>query len=439
MNLTIAAVAMVALAATTAAASPPPPDPPGAAEIELMTAQLEPFYVDLHRTPELSMHEPQTAAKLAQRLRALGFEVTEHVGGTGIVGLLRNGEGPVVMIRTELDALPVAEQTGLPFASTARAEDAAGNDVPAMHACGHDLHMTAWVGTATWLSGHKDRWRGTLMMVGQPGEETGEGAPAMLKDGLFTRFPRPMYAIAIHDDSTIPVGQIGYRAGGAMSAADNVDIVIYGKGGHGAMPQATVDPVVIAARTILALQTIVSREMDPTDPAVITVGSIHGGTKHNIIPDEVRLQLSVRSFSEASRAHLLASIERVAKAEAAAAGAPKPPVIADRVAAQLTINDPALTRRVAASLKQAFGDRNVFEQAPKVVSEDFSEYGRAGVPAFIFHVGAVAPAKYDEAMTSGVSLPSLHSSLFAPDFRGTLPIAIRAELAAALDLFGSAR
>jgi hippurate hydrolase len=430
--VTLAVAAAFGLTIARAAAA----QGPSAEELDALTKQLEPLYVDLHRTPELSMQEQQTGAKMAQRLRSLGFDVTEHVGGTGVVGLLRNGDGPVVMIRTELDALPVAEQTGLPFASTARMKDRAGNDVPVMHACGHDLHMTTWVATATWLSGHKDRWHGTLMMVGQPGEETGEGAPAMLKDGLFTRFPRPSYAIAIHDDSTIPVGKIGYHAGPAMSAADNVDITIFGRGGHGAMPQATVDPIVIAARTVLALQTIVSREMDPTDPTVITVGSIHGGTKHNIIPDEVHLQLSVRSFSAATRAHLLASIERIAKAEAAAAGAPKPPVIGDAVAGQLTVNDPALTRRVAAVLKQALGDQNVFEQAPKMVSEDFSEYGRAGVPAFIFHVGAVVPAKYDASVADGTPLPALHSSLWAPDFRGTLPIGVRAEVAAALDLFG---
>jgi hippurate hydrolase len=249
------------------------------------------------------------------------------VGGYGVVGVLRNGKGPTVMLRTELDALPVKEQTGLPFASTLTTADSSGATIPVMHACGHDIHMTSWVGAATLLSRSKDRWRGTVVMIGQPAEEIGSGAKAMLADGLFTRFPKPDFAVAIHDTQLLPAGQVGVTPGFAFARMDAVDITVFGKGGHGAAPHQTIDPVVIAARTVVALQTIVAREVNPTDPAVVTVGSIHGGTKHNIIPDEVKLQLTVRSYKEEVQKRLLASIERIARAEAAAAGAPKEPVV----------------------------------------------------------------------------------------------------------------
>src|SRR3984885_4089953 len=303
------------------------------------------LYVDLHQNPELSSHETQTAAKWASRLRGLGYEVTEHVGGTGVVALLKNGAGPVVMLRTELDALPVTEQTGLPFSSK----------IPGvMHACGHDLHMAAWSGTAQWMAAHRAEWHGTLMLIGQPAEEAGAGASAMLKDGLFVRFPKPDFAIALHDDDTLPAGQIGYHAGFFRSAADFPTVTIFGRGGHGAMPQSTVDPIVLAARIILAWQTIVSREDDPQSPAVITVGSIHGGTKNNIIPDQVNLQLSVRTFDPQVRKHVLEAIARVARGEAAAAGAPREPLVEPTpgmLGVEAVYNDPELTKRLAAALK----------------------------------------------------------------------------------------
>src|SRR5687768_15108311 len=296
-------------------------------EIDAIYADIEALYKDLHRNPELAFQETQTAAKLAARLRALGFEVTTGVGKTGIVAIMKNGAGPTVMLRTELDALPVAEKTGLPFASSVTTKNAAGQLVPVMHACGHDLHMSAWAGTARIMAEHKDRWRGTLMLVGQPAEETLSGAAAMLEDGLFKRFPRPDFALSLHDDDTMPSGTIGYRPGLFRAVSDNVTITIFGRGGHAAMPHNTIDPIVLSARVILALQTVVSRETNPVHPVVITVGSIHGGSQANVIPDEVTLQLSVRTFTPEVRARTLSAIRRIVINEAAVSGAPREPRI----------------------------------------------------------------------------------------------------------------
>lgn len=412
------------------------PAAPVVAGLGAIYPDLELLYIDLHKTPELSLHEEKTAAKMADRLRKLGFEVTERVGGFGVVGILRNGKGPTVMLRTDLDGLPVQEKTGLPYASKATAVDDSGATVPVMHACGHDVHMTSWIGSATLLSNAKNRWRGTLMMVGQPAEEKGGGARNMLQDGLFTRFPKPDFAIALHDAADGPSGKVGYTPGFALANVDSVDITIFGKGGHGAYPHTTVDPIVIAARTIVSLQTIVGRENNPLDPAVVTVGSIHGGTKHNIIPDEVKLQLTVRSYKDEVRKRLLAAIERIAKAEAAAAGAPTPPEVSVSEGTPATYNDPALTKRIAGSLAAAFGRGNVQEVPPVMGGEDFSEYGRAGVPSLIFWIGAVAPEKYEAAKSAGTPLPSLHSPLFAPDREATLKTGVSAMTVAALELLG---
>ena len=280
------------------------------APLDSLYPDLEKLSIDIHQHPELSQHEEKTSAKLAERLKALGLRVTDHVGGFGVVGILENGKGPTVMIRTELDALPVEEKTGLPYASHVTAVDNSGATVPVAHACGHDTHMAAWVGTATLLARAKDRWRGTLMMVAQPDEEKSNGAARMLADGLFTKFEKPDYAIAIHDDADFVAGTIAVRPGFVMANVDSVDLTIYGRGGHGAYPSRTVDPIVIAARTVLSLQTLVSRENNPFDPVVLTVGSIHGGTKHNIIPDEVKLQLTVRSYKDDVRKRLLDGIAR---------------------------------------------------------------------------------------------------------------------------------
>jgi amidohydrolase len=404
------------------------------------TTQLSPdlvaLYIDLHQNPELSLHEEKTAAKLAARLKALGYEVTTGVGGTGVVGVLKNGPGHVAMLRTELDALPVEEKTGLPYASTVRVKNDAGIEVPVMHACGHDVHMTTWVGTAEAMAADRKSWHGTLVLIAQPAEEVVKGAKAMIKDGLFTRFPKPDFAIALHDSPYVATGQIGYTSGFALAAADSIDITIYGRGGHGAMPQTTVDPVVIAARTVTALQTVVSRVNDPRDPVVVTVGTIQGGTKRNIVPDEVKLGLSVRTFRPEARARVLAAIARIVKGEAEAAGAPKPPLIETVETTPSTYNDPALTTRMVATLQKALGAKNVYERLPEMVSEDFTEYGRAGIPAILFHLGASEPAKLAAAEASGTSLPSLHSALFSPDRDATITTGIHAETAMLLDLLG---
>lgn len=398
--------------------------------------ELVALYIDLHRNPELSLHEEKTAAKLAERLRRLGYEVTTGVGGTGVVGVLRNGPGPTVMLRTELDALPVEERTGLPYASTVKTRNDAGLEVPVMHACGHDVHMTVWSGTAARMVQERAAWHGTLVLIAQPAEEVVKGAKAMLADGLFTRFPKPDFAVAFHDTPKLAAGKVGYTSGYIQAASDSVDVVIYGKGGHGAAPQTTVDPVVIAARTVLAWQTIVSREKDPQEPAVVTVGSIHGGTKHNIIPDEVKLQLTVRTYSKEVRRQVLDAIARIARAEAAAAGAPREPTVAVVEGTPATYNDPRLTARVAAVLARRLGAANVVESRREMASEDFSEYGLAGVPAVMVRLGAADPGALAKAEAAGVEMPSLHSSLFAPDRDPTLRTGIAAETATLLDLLG---
>jgi amidohydrolase len=430
------AAAVVVLAATVASAADPAPSPV-LAPLDAIYPDLEKLYLDLHQNPELSYHEEKTAAKLAERLRALGFEVTTGVAKTGVVGILRNGKGPTVMLRTDLDALPVEEQTGVEYASKVTTTNDAGDTVHVMHACGHDVHMTSWIGAATLLSRAKDRWRGTLMMVGQLAEEKEGGARKMLAAGLFTRFPKPDFAFAIHDSAEAPSGTVQTISGYALANVDTVDITIYGKGGHGAYPHTTVDPIVIAARTVLALQTIVSRENNPLDPAVVTVGSIHGGTKHNIISDEVKLQLTVRSYKDEVRKRLLAAIERIAKAEAAAAGAPKPPdVVVSPDSTSAMYNDPALAKRVTAALERGLGADKVSAAEPVMGGEDFSEYGKAGVPSTLVWVGAVEPRKYQAWKSGGSTLPSLHSPLFAPDREATLRTGVKTVTLAALELLG---
>jgi amidohydrolase len=407
---------------------------PSKSQVEAIYPKMESLYLDLHRNPELSLHEEKTAAKMADELRHLGFDVTTGVGGTGVVGVLKNGAGPTVMIRAELDALPVAEKTGLAYASHVTTKNDQGVDVPVMHACGHDLHMAVGIGTATLLSQNKDRWHGTFIFVAQPAEERIVGAAAMLKDGLFTRFPKPDFALTLHDSSDLPAGKFGFTSGYSAANSDSVDVTIYGKGAHGSAPQNGIDPIVIAARTILAWQTIVSREKSPFDPGVITVGSIHAGTKHNIIPDEVEMQLTVRSYSDEVRKHLLDGIARVAKAEAEAAGAPKPPKVDVIESVGAVYNDPALTQRIADILKQKFGKENVLQQPPAMSSDDFAEYGKAGVPAFDLSFGAVNPQAYDAAKKSGEMLPGLHSAQFAPDREPSLLAGVEAETAAVLEL-----
>ena len=410
--------------------------PSALAPLDALYPELEKLYIDLHQTPELSLHEVKTAARLAERFRSLGYEVTQNVGGTGVVAILKNGKGPTVLLRTDMDALPIEERTGLPYASKVTAQDESGVTVGVMHACGHDIHMTSLVGAATLLARAKDRWRGTLFLVAQPAEEKGVGAAAMLKDGLFTRFPRPDFALALHDSASRPAGQIAWVSGYAQANVASVDVTIFGRGGHGAFPHKTVDPVVIAARTVLALQTLVSRENNPLDPAVVTVGSIHGGTKHNIIPDEVKLQLTVRSYKDDVLKRLVAGIERIARAEAAAAGAPKEPSVRVSETTSATYNDPALTQRIRVVFERTFGKEKLVEGEPTMGFEDFSEYGRAGVPAFMYSLGAVEPARYEAARKDETPLPSLHSSEWAPERSATLRMGAASLTTAALELLG---
>jgi amidohydrolase len=403
-------------------------------DVDAIYPQMQALYSDLHQSPELSNVEVKTAAKLVARLRELGFEVTTGIGGTGFVGVLKNGAGPTVALRTELDGLPVTEATGLPYASKVRTKDATGADVGVMHACGHDLHMAAWVGTATLMARDRKSWRGTLVLVGQPAEELGIGAKAMIAAGVLARFPRPDFALAIHDDARRPAGEVGILAGPIMTNVDYLDITVFGRGGHGARPETTIDPVVIASRIVVTLQTIVARENSPFDPAVVTVGSIHGGTKHNIIPDEVKLQLTIRSFTNEVREKLITAVERIAKAEAQAANAPRAPAITRQRTAEALINDPALTARVSAALVRELGIDRVREAQREMIGEDFTEWSIAGVPSLTLRIGAVARAKFDAAEKGGAPLPSLHSAVFAPDLEPTLKSAIAAEVVALREL-----
>lgn len=405
-------------------------------EVEGVYADAHALYVDLHQNPELSFHETQTAAKLAQRLRGLGYEVTEHVGGTGVVAVLKNGDGPTIMLRTELDALPVEEKTGLAYASKAHAQDPPGHDVAVMHACGHDVHIASLVGTAAIMAHTKNTWHGTLMLIGQPGEEAITGAKKMIDDGLFTRFPKPQYGIALHVMNRLPAGKVGVTEGVYNSNSDALRITLFGKGGHGSMPNTTVDPVVMAARTILSLQTIVSREVKPGEMAVVTVGSVQAGTRPNIIPDQAELGLSLRSYKPEIRQQLLAAVTRITKAEALAAGAPKEPLIEHVGGVEFVYNDPPLAQRLRGPLEAALGKDNVVTQPPITASEDFSNFIAQGIPSFYFTLGGADPDKYAAAMAAGEALPSNHSPFFAPDAEPALRTAMAAEVAVLRNLLG---
>lgn len=402
-------------------------------------AYLFDLYQHLHRHPELSFHEEKTAARIAGELGEAGFEVTEKVGGFGVVGILKNGAGPTILLRTDLDGLPVKEETGKPYASTIETKDDSGKEVPVMHACGHDIHMTAFIGAARLLAGIKDQWKGTLVMIAQPAEERGAGARAMLKDGLFERFPKPDFCIAQHVAATMASGTVGCVPGYALANVDSVDITVKGLGGHGAFPNTTKDPVVLAAQIVLALQTIVSRETSPTDPAVVTVGSIHGGAKHNIIPNEVKLQLTLRSYTDEVREHTIAAIRRICKGLGQAAGLPDDllPVIAVKNEfTPATYNDPELLGRLRGRLESMIGKENVVTSEPVMGGEDFSEYGRTEdkIPICIFWLGAVEPEAVKESVKSGKALPSLHSSRFAPDPEPTIKTGVANLVSAVLEL-----
>jgi hippurate hydrolase len=399
---------------------------------------LDALYKTIHSHPELSLQEEQTSARLAREIKAAGFEVTTDVGGHGIVAVLKNGEGPTVLVRTDMDALPVVEQTGLPYASKVHARDRDGNEVGVMHACGHDMHMTCWIGTARVLAALKDQWHGTLVFIAQPAEEIGAGARMMLADGLFKRFPKPDYCLALHCDARQRYGHIAFTEGLALANVDSVDILVRGKGGHGAAPHMTVDPIVLASRIVLDLQTLVSRETNPTDPAVVTVGSIHGGTKHNIIPTEVKLQLTVRTTKDAVRKHILEGIERIAKADAEGARAPEPVVKVDP--GEFTpalVNDAGLTRRTVALFRDVLGSEKVHERPPVMGGEDFGRYGREGVPIFLYFLGTIAPDRVAAAeREDGPTLPSLHSDQYYPVPEPSIKTGVLTMSMAVLNLVG---
>jgi hippurate hydrolase len=374
---------------------------------------------------------------MAAEARAAGFSVTEKVGRTGVVAVLANGPGPVVLIRADMDGLPVKETTGLSYASTMTGRYGTGAETPVMHACGHDIHMSVWVGTARWLAANKDKWRGTVVMVAQPAEEGFGGARAMLDDGLFTRFPKPDFALALHDDSRIPAGTVSVPPSRALSISSSMDMVVKGVGGHGAYPASTKDPVALAARIVTALQPLISRENDPFKPAVITVGSIHGGTKHNIIPDEVALQLTIRSYDAAQQQRLLDGIARVAKGEAIAAGLPDAlmPVIKTTPIGLPTLNDTPLATRLTNLFEAKLGKDRVIDLDPSMASEDFQYFGLAAkVPSVIYWLGGVPQAKWDAAQAGGPAIPSLHNGGWAPDPAPTIATGVETMTAAAVML-----
>ena len=406
------------------------------------------IYKDIHSHPELSTREERTSEIVAKELRAAGCEVTDKFGKYenpnvkcyGVVGVMKNGDGPMVLVRTDMDALPVQEQTGLPYASKVTAINNDGKEVSVMHACGHDIHMSAFIGTARALQRLKDQWSGTVLFIGQPAEEVVGGARAMLNAGLYNRFGRPSYALGLHDDAEIAAGKIGVTEGYCYANVDSIDVTVKGMGGHGAYPYLTKDPVSLSAEIINAWQTIASRENNPIDPIVVTVGSIHGGTKHNIIPDEVKMQLTVRTYKPEVRARVLAAIERIAKGCATAAGLPPdrmPQIdILKAEGVNATYNNPELTKRITAALKTAVGNDNVIPKNPTMGGEDFSEFSLPdhSIPAFMFNVGAVDPAKIAESQKSGAPLPSLHSSKFAPVPEPTIRTGVIGMTAAVLDL-----
>jgi hippurate hydrolase len=415
--------------------------------IDSNLASLVDTYKALHASPELSHHEEKTSSYFASQLRALGYDVTERVGkyenpewtNYGVVAVMKNGAGPTLMLRTELDALPVDEKTGLAYASKVKTKNEAGQEVSVMHACGHDIHMTSMLGTAKMLAALKNQWSGTLIIIGQPAEEVVDGARSMVRGGLFEKFPKPDFVIALHDSADLEAGKVGYTPGYAMASSTSVDIKIRGLGGHGARPETTRDPIVVAAQIVLALQTIVSRENSPLDPAVVTVGSIHGGTKHNIIPGEVDLQLTVRAYKEEVRKRVLASIERITKGIALAAGIPEElaPIVkySEAQVTAATYNEPQLTERLGAAFVKALGADNVVKLPPVMMSEDFGYLSLdQKIPTALFTLGAVDPAKVKQSKEGGPPLPSLHSALFAPVPEPTLRTGVKSMTSAVLEL-----
>ncbi|SFF84147.1 hippurate hydrolase [Novosphingobium sp. CF614] len=437
---TLLLAAAAALFASPSAAIAQPASDPLAAAIAADMPGLMGIYRDLHAHPELSFQEVRSAGIMAQAARAAGFEVTEKVGRTGIVAVLRNGPGPTVLIRADMDGLPVAEQTGLAYASKQRGVSTAGVESGIMHACGHDTHMTAWIETARLMAARKAEWSGTLVMIGQPAEEVGLGAREMLKDGLYARFPKPDYALAFHDTPELPSGVVGAAKGWALANVDSLDLLVKGVGGHGAYPQTTKDPIVLASAIVMKLQTLSSREISPLDPVVVTVGSFHAGTKHNIISDHAKLELTVRSYSDETRAKLIDGIKRIARGEAIASGVPEnlmPEVTVLEPHTRATWNSPEFTEEAIAALKEKMGQDRATIVPPVMGGEDFGEFRRADedrIKSVIFWVGGSPVEKIAAAKAGGPSLPSLHSPFWAPEADKVIASGSRALVLTALRL-----
>jgi hippurate hydrolase len=409
------------------------------ANLGRLLPDLQTLYTDIHANPELSLQENRTAGIAADRLRAAGYDVTTGVGSTGVVGLLRNGDGPTVMLRADMDALPVREDTGLPYASKATTTSPDGVTVPVMHACGHDMHVTWLAGAAALLAEARDAWRGTLMVVFQPAEETAQGARAMIDDGLFQRFPRPNVVLAQHVMGA-PAGRIGSREGVITSSGDSLQIRLFGRGAHGSMPQASIDPVVMAAATVMRLQTIVSREVGARDAVVVTIGALQAGTKENVIPDEALIKLNVRTFDAKVRKRVLAAIERIVNAEAIASGATEAPEITTLDHYDLVTNDPEATRRVTDAFRQHFPTDRVVEARPTTASEDFGSFGaECNSPAVFWFVGGTDPDVYAKAKADGRlgELPTNHNPRFAPVIHPTLETGVETLVVAALAWLGA--
>ena len=408
---------------------------------EIQVNLLE-LYKELHANPELSYQEYETSKKLASLLESIGYQVTRNVGGNGVVALLENGDGNTVMFRADMDGLPIEEKTGASYASKNRVKNLEGEEVFTMHACGHDVHMTVLIGVAEYLYKNKDTWQGKLLLVLEPAEEVSGGARNMIKDGLFTKFPRPDFNLAFHVSASLPAGKVGYLPGWAMANVDSVDITVKGLGGHGAYPHTTKDPIVIAANIVTQLQTIVSRQIAPTDPAVVTVGSIHGGTKHNVIPNEVKLQLTLRSYTDEVRNQTLSSIERIVRGSAISAGLTEEyfPVI--EIKDEYTpavFNNPSLVEKVQRSFVNTLGDDKVIEVSPVMGGEDFGMFGRVEpiIPTALFWLGAVNNEVYEKAKRDDLTLPSLHSDLFLPDADPAINTGVEAMSNAIVDLFAN--
>ena len=402
------------------------------------------LYTDLHRNPELSLLEYKTSDRMAAELLKLGFEVTGKIGGTGVVGIFRNGPGKVIMLRTDMDALPVKENTGLPFSSEVVMKDINGVENPVMHACGHDMHMSVWLGTLRTLVKLRSEWSGTLFAIAQPGEEGSMGALLMIKDGLFKKFPVPDYALCYHVSAELPAGTIGYYPGPVFAGVKSAEITVYGSGGHGAMPHTTIDPIVMASQIVLDIQTIVSRKINPVKPAVVTVGSIHGGSRNNVIPDEVKMKLTIRFFEEEVFNTIKESLISIARGTGIEAGLPEdklPHVVFDDSDNPPVANDPGLVMNSVAAMKGILGDKNVIQVDPATVAEDFGKYGRTdeNIPIALFWLGGVNIIKYEEHIRSAVFLPPLHNSAFYPDYDQTFRTGVTAMTRAMIDLYKTER